>query len=241
MSNSNKITELHNQLKSHPIYKEISTLDNIRVFMKWHVFAVWDFMSLLKGLQREITCVSVPWRPSPYPKDLARFINEIVLGEESDEDGKGGYTDHFTMYLDAMDDINADQYPLRNFLETMDYEALPEAIREFVKFNIELSSSNDHHKIAAAFFYGRENLIPDIFGPLVAELKSNQLDCPNLIYYLERHIELDGDEHGDLAGKCFDLLCGDSERKRQEGIDTAITSLKLRDNMWSYILGQLAG
>lgn len=239
MASIEKINLLHKNLQSHEIYNQIKTSEHVKEFMKWHVFAVWDFMSLLKGLQKEITCVSLPWRPSPYPKDLVRFINEIVLGEESDIDGKGGYVDHFTMYLDAMNDVGADLYPIQNFLETMDYEILPGPIKDFVSYNIELAKSDNLHQIASAFFFGRENLIPDIFDPLVKGLKDNQLDCPNLLFYLERHIELDGDEHGELAGKCFDLLCDGDERKVEEGIEAAIYSLELREKMWSFILGQI--
>jgi len=239
MTSLDKINSLHKDLQNHSIYSSINSTDDVKEFMKWHIFAVWDFMSLLKGLQREITCIELPWRPSPYPKELVRFINEIVLGEESDIDGAGGYTDHFTMYLEAMKEVGADVYPIQNLLETMDFSQLPEEIEEFVTYNITLAQSGENHKIAAAFFYGRENLIPDIFEPLVNSLKENNISCPNLLFYLERHIELDGDEHGDLAGKCFDLLCDGNESKYIEGLEAAQYSLKLREKMWSFILGQL--
>ncbi|EQC52039.1 DUF3050 domain-containing protein [Bacteriovorax sp. DB6_IX] len=241
MATIEKINSLHEDLQNHPVYQAIKTREHVKEFMKWHVFAVWDFMSLLKGLQREVTCVELPWKPSPYPKDLVRFVNEIVLGEESDIDGKGGYTDHFTMYLEAMKEVGADIYPIQNFLETMDDSNLPAPIKNFVSYNIALAQSGDCHKIAAAFFHGREALIPDIFAPLVNEIKSKQVDCPNMLFYLERHIELDGDHHGDLAQKCFDILCDNSQQRISEGHEAAIYSLKLRDEMWTYILGQLEG
>ena len=78
------IAPLRDQLSAHPLYSSISTQEHLRLFMESHVFAVWDFMSLLKALQRTLTCVDLPWVPTPYPASR-RFINSIVLGEESDE------------------------------------------------------------------------------------------------------------------------------------------------------------
>src|SRR5882757_7152683 len=81
-------------LLDHRIYCQIRGLDGLRLFMEHHVFAVWDFMSLLKALQQRICCVDVPWIPSST-SFTCRLVNEIVLGEESGEDGEGGYARHF--------------------------------------------------------------------------------------------------------------------------------------------------
>ncbi len=238
MDKLNLINTKHASLSKHSIYENIKCLEDLQVFMKWHVFAVWDFMSLLKSLQREITCVTVPWRPSHYSKDLVRFINEIVVGEESDLDIDGNYNDHFSMYLQAMKEAQAPTGQITDFLATLNSQGLPKPVSDFVNFNLELALSNSFHNVASAFFWGRENLIPDIFEPMVKVIDDEKLDAPHLKYYLERHIELDGDEHGDLARKCLEELC-QSPEQYDEALDTAIVSLEYRSKMWDFIANEI--
>src|ERR1700679_3086342 len=90
------------QLVAHPLYNQLTSRERVQVFMKHHVFAVWDFFSLLKRLQSEVTCVTVPWRPRGRG-DHARFITEIVLAEESDEGPHGGQLTHFEFDPKTMD------------------------------------------------------------------------------------------------------------------------------------------
>ena len=80
-----EIKGLRQELKSHRLYEQLETIEDIKIFTQDHVFAVWDFMSLLKALQIELTCVSIPWVPRKKGK-LTQFINEIALAEESDVD-----------------------------------------------------------------------------------------------------------------------------------------------------------
>ncbi|CBW26893.1 conserved hypothetical protein [Halobacteriovorax marinus SJ] len=234
-----EIDSLHKSLETHRVYQEINDLDALRIFMSFHVFAVWDFMSLLKSLQREITCVELPWRPSPYSKEIVRMINEIVLGEESDVDLQGKACDHFTLYLEAMREVGCSTEQIDSFLIDFDLSPLADEIKNFVSFNLGLALGDETHKVAAAFFYGREKLIPDMFDGLLSFLKKQSLHCPKLIYYIERHIELDGDEHSILAKKCLDELCAGDEEKLAQAYEVGKKSLELRVKLWDGVLKKL--
>lgn len=228
--------ELHNlqeSLGSHSIYQHLTSLPAIRQFMEGHVFAVWDFMSLLKSLQRQVTCVEVPWRPSIYPAELVRLINEIVVAEESDRDQRGEVTSHFQMYLQAMEEVGANVGPIRFYLETFDEKYIPTEVAEFVSFNLQLAQSDRLHEIAAAFFYGREKLIPDLFTPMIKVLRKHGVEAPSLLYYLERHIELDGEDHGPMGKRFLEILCDNDPAKWQEALMVAKHSLQLRHKLWN--------
>jgi hypothetical protein len=102
-------------LMAHPVYTSIRSVDELRIFMQHHAFAVWDFMSLLKALQKALSCVDVPWIPAGHP-NTRRLINEIVMTEETDEDGLGGFISHFELYLDAMRQVGADTGAIDDFI-----------------------------------------------------------------------------------------------------------------------------
>ena len=89
------------RLIRHPIYGLVNTPERMRLFMQTHIWAVWDFQSLLKSVQQQLSCVTVPWVPTPDP-EARRLINEIVLDEESDELPNGSFASHFELYLRSM-------------------------------------------------------------------------------------------------------------------------------------------
>lgn len=235
----------HEKLSHHTLYKKIKTTADLQVFMETHVFAVWDFMTLLKRLQKEITCVDIPWNPSPYPKNVVRLINEIVLGEESDKDREGLACDHFTLYLRAMNDLGADSSRLLNFTKDLNFDKwTTKAERNFVTFNLDLAMKGKIHEVAAAFFFGREKLIPDMFTSILGDLSKNldettQVNFPNLRYYLERHIEIDGGEHSHQAQDCLQSLCGSDEKKWEEARLAGVRSLVLRSALWDEVESRL--
>lgn len=242
------LSEVRAELLRHPIYKAMSTPESVRIFMQHHVFAVWDFMSLLKRLQQDLTCTAVPWLPPERPH-FARFINEIVLGEETDEDGRGGFASHFDLYLEAMEEVGADIRPIRAFIRALKAKAnphdalkevdAPESVRQFVKGTLDLAGIGGTHQVCASFFFGREDIIPDMFQVLVDELNERGQSADRLTYYLNRHIELDGDEHGPLAEKLLAALCDGEPHKVREADEVAVTSLQSRILLWDGALTQI--
>lgn len=241
--NHKEIESLHLALKNHQMYSKIKNFEQLKIFMETHIFAVWDFMSLLKRLQNDLTCTSIPWKPKNVSKQTTRLINEIVLGEESDLGPSGEPIDHFTLYLRSMDEVGASYINLINFLENYDYQYLTPTQKEFVEFNLNLAKFGKSHEVAAAFFFGREKLIPDMFTSLLSDLKNNlhghDKSFSNLIYYLERHIEIDGGEHSHKALECLTDLCGNDETKWQEAFLSGIKSLQNRISLWNEVEAKL--
>lgn len=244
-----ELSDLRNNLANHKVYKLLTEIDDIRIFMRKHVYAVWDFMSLLKSLQSQLTCISIPWKPVRNPK-IARFINEIVLGEESDVDDCGIPKSHFEIYLEAMQEIKADTSKIMNLINALNNiteielvlknAELRPAEKSFLNFTFDIVKSNEAHKIASAFTFGREDLIPDMFVEIIN--KSNGGDktrFPKLTYYLERHVELDGDEHGPLSLEMIQELCGDNSEKWDDVLNVAKAALIQRINLWDDIAKEI--
>jgi len=230
----------------HRLYSSLSCLEDVQTFMAHHVFAVWDFMSLLKCLQSHVTSVSAPWRPVGDGV-VRRFINEIVLEEESDEIAPGQYASHFEIYLDAMDQAGADRSGIDAFLEGLDAgldveEALcapgvPEGARAFVTQTWATISASGLHCVAASFAFSRESIIPDMFEPMVAELSEaypGKLD--GLLWYMRRHIALDGDLHHDLAQRLAAVMMGESFERWSEGTESVRESLLARSALWDAVV-----
>ena len=243
-----EITSLREELKSHRLYQQLQTIEDIKIFTQDHVFAVWDFMSLLKTLQRELTCVSVPWVPRKKGK-LTQFINEITLAEESDVDLSGESKSHFEMYLDAMRHMGSETHKIEVFLskihqnssieEALDFAEVPEAVKNFVKVTFKTIYSNDTHKVAAAFTFGREDLIPDMFIEIIHQTHEQE-SFKDFLYYLNRHVELDGDSHGPLSLDMIVELCGDDQQKWSEVLVTAKEALEVRISLWDYIADNIS-
>ena len=241
-----EIEPLREQLIAHPLYRNINTIYNLHVFMQHHVFAVWDFMSLLKTLQQTLTCTTLPWMPVGNA-DTRYLINEIVTGEESDVDENGVRTSHFELYLKAMDQADCDASSIIALFKELSQQpdvqialknaTIPAAARDFVKHTFEVIATNKSFLSAAVFTFGREDLIPGMFIEMVKKLNM-QLPgkVDTFLYYLERHIEVDGGHHANLAYEMTMQLCGDDDHKWAEATDAVKQALTARIALWDGIL-----
>lgn len=244
-----QIQEERDLLINHPLYSEINSVEKLRIFTENHVFAVWDFMSLLKSLQIKLTVTTLPWLPSENP-NARRLINEIVLAEESDINANGQAKSHFELYRESMIQLGANTLTIDQFIEdikngqavedALNNAQLSESTKSFVHYTFEVINRGKVHEIAALFTFGREDLIPDMFSEMVKTIgKREQAQVSELIYYLDRHIELDGDEHGPLALELIQSLCQEDEQKWLEAVSVSKKGLIERNNLWSGILSEI--
>ncbi|MEI6310632.1 MAG: DUF3050 domain-containing protein [Bacteroidota bacterium] len=245
----NNIEPLRQQIINHKVYGVIENTEDLKIFMKYHVYAVWDFMSLLKSLQNNLTCTSIPWFPVGNA-DTRFLINEIVVGEESDIDLQGQRKSHFELYLDAMKQIGADTHPIENFINELKNNAnleqafaksnTPAAAQEFVKYTFEIIDSKKDYLQSAVFTFGREDLIPGMFLSIINELHSLFPEEISIFkYYIERHIEVDGDHHSHLALQMTANLCQANDRFWKEAEESSIQALQKRIELWDGVYNEL--
>jgi hypothetical protein len=244
------LVPLRERLVSHPLYGLVNSPERLRRFMEMHVWAVWDFQSLLKAMQQRLTCTSLPWLPTPDP-EARRLVNEIVLDEESDELPDGGSASHFELYLDGMEKAGADTRPMRRLIALLQDGAplsralaecgAPQASAAFVRESFKVIESGATHEIVAAFTFGREDVIPDMFRHLVARLaEADPAHWARFRFYLERHIEHDDDKHAPVCRRIVARLCGHDEAKWREATATARECIAARIALWDAIAGEIA-
>lgn len=229
------------KLLGHPIYEMVNTPQRLRLFMQAHVFAVWDFMSLAKRLQNDLTCTAIPWRP-PRVKALARFANEVILSEESDLGPDGAPRSHLELYLEAMEEVGASTEQFRLFLCRLGEGAelsdalletrVPRFVRSFVEETVRTAVSDSTLGVASSFLFGREDLIPEMFERILPSLTGGRVAAPSFAFYLERHIELDGEEHGPIARTALSVLAGSRWRAWRTAERAARRALHNRLRLW---------
>ncbi len=237
-------------LIQHQVYEQIKDIDALHIFMEHHVFAVWDFMSLLKTLQRNLTCINVPWVPVGSAQ-TRYLVNEIVLGEESDVDENGRHTSHFELYLRAMEQAGCKTDGIKQLIENIKGEmsllqcmhqpTVPRASAAFVNNTFSVIHSGKLHLQAAVFTFGREDLIPGMFLNFVSELNKNVPDKVSILkYYLERHIEVDGYHHSFLGYEMTTELCGNSPHRWEEATSAVLDAFRHRLALWDAIAAAIS-
>ena len=234
-------------LFSHKIYNSINNIDDLHIFMENHIFAVWDFMSILKTLQKKLTCTDVPWAPKGGGTP-ARLLNEIVTEEESDIDIYGDYRSHFEMYYQAMNEAGANTKKIESFLnnlhfgvsKSLDKSSSPMPAINFVKTTFSMLENAPVHIVASMFTFGREEVIPNMFRSIINKIDNDLKGrLKSFIYYLDRHIGVDEDEHGPAALKMVKVLCQNDETKWNEAAKAARMTMKARVVFWNEILVEL--
>jgi hypothetical protein len=256
-----KISALQSELNTHILLTGgiINSIDDLRVFMEHHVFAVWDFMSLIKSLQNHLCPSTDCWLPSYRSRRInkcARLVNDIILAEETDYDLDGkNVISHFDLYCEAMKEVGADLNPITNWINRISTSgtcnqlfsgfiygsfgfqiransSIPAASAMFMENTFEYIKTRKPHIVAAAFAFGRENIIPDMFREFLKQLNFTEIDCPRFHYYLARHIEIDGDEHGPASLSLVEDICENNPNFINEAEKTGIHAIKSRIRLW---------
>lgn len=249
MLNDEFIESLRVKLAAHPIYAAVASLDDLRVFMQHHVYSVWDFMSLIKYLQNEIAPARWPWTPRG-DASVQRFINELVLEEETDIalPGQEGFTSHFMLYLAAMREVGADAETPARFVQIAGEQGIdaalgcglaPEPSATFTRTTFDFIASGRPHAVAAALALGREHVIPSMFRAFLARMAVTDAQAPSFHYYLNRHVHLDEDFHAPLSLRLLSALCGGDAGKWREAEAAADAAVNARLQFWDGVLKAL--
>ena len=245
---SDVIVAFKKRLEDHPIYEAVSTIEDLRCFMEHHIYSVWDFMSLIKYLQSVVAPSKYPWTPQGEGS-VRRFINELVLEEESDETNVSGeYSSHFELYQRAMSEVGADITASAEFIHAVQEKGINKALelpcvpppsRAFTSTTFQFIQNNKPHQVAAALALGREHIIPCMFRSILKKIGVTEKEAPIFHFYLNRHIHLDEDFHAPLSLRLLNGLCAGDESKIQEAVDAAKQAVTSRIEFWDGILAAI--
>jgi hypothetical protein len=231
------IEPLLESISNHKVFIEIFSVENLKIFAEHHVYAVWDFMCLVKSLQRKLVCTEIAWYP-PINHVGCHVINEIVAEEESDITWDGRYLSHFEMYLESMQECGAkidtilaliDSIKRKEPLEkALSEHPIPKISKDFICDTFKIIKM-EVHQIAASFTFAREGITDRMFLPILQNMK-DKASVGKFMYYFQRHIDLDVGKHSQEAKLLIVNLCGNDERKWHEAKEASKHSLRSRIN-----------
>lgn len=256
-----RVAPLRKRLRFHRVYSAFGSLEDVQRFSEMHVFAIWDFMSLLKALQVELTSVKrLPWIPSGGRKGkLARLVTEMVMRYEFDADASGDTMSHFEMYLEAMRQLGSDTKQITSFLnmlqacatagvpcpESIDsallFCSMPKGVPEFLRFTFSLVESKELHKVAASLAFGRQYLIIDKLLATLDKASGEEAETSfaKYRYLLTRHKGLYDRNYTPLSFQILVELCGDDDAKWRDVEEIAAQSLQARLNLYDATYDQM--
>jgi len=155
----------------------------------------------------------------------------------------GGYSSHFELYLDAMDQCGADKQVIEAVIEgvrtgrsarwSLACAGAPAAAQTFCDSTFKVIETGTVAAVATAFALSREDVVPLMFQQIVDDLRLKDMNgYDRFIYYLDRHIAVDADTHGPMAFEMIDQLCGDDPMKWQEAEKAARITIESRIRLW---------
>jgi len=242
--NTEIIQKYSKQLDTHPVYEQVQDLNDLRCFMEHHVYSVWDFMSLIKFLQSCLAPTTIPWVPRG-DGSVRRFINELVLEEESDQSVDPEiFSSHFELYLQAMEEIGADVAPINAFIDLVRSDGLevaldaglaPNGSVQFTATTFKYIENARPHEVSALLALGREHIIPSMFRAILAKIGIGSEQAPIFHFYLNRHIHLDEDFHAPLSLRMLNAFVDGDELKEKQAISAGEMAIKSRLKFWDAV------
>ena len=240
----------HQRLEHHAVFGRLVDESSLRAFTELHVYAVWDFMSLIKSLQGSLTGNLVPWVPS-RDYEATRLVNAIVLAEECDRRQEGvGYASHFQLYREAMVRIGAKTAAVDQFVRelqagtrwqrALQNAEIPVAAERFIRHTLRTAEMAEPHQVAAAFLFGREAVLSTRFRPDLERLQRDRnIDTSGLLFYLERHMEVNRHQHASASERLVAVLCGEDDARWRQAEKTAKDCLEERLMLWDAVVKEI--
>ena len=198
-----QIKPLRDQLMDHPLYISIREKEDLRIFMEGHVYAVWDFASLINGLCTRLTHLG----------DHSELDNESLLALLSAITNQGPETEGkpfglFSDYRNAMQLAGASTFEIDDLVNRVRQGTPPERaildsklpgyVVQFLDHTFSILRENNLVVMAATFAFGRGGLIPELFSRMVDKrVQEGDESLTGLQAYLNGYIEV-GSETGTL-------------------------------------------